>query len=142
MNDNHAMMHQEHRKWAAENSQWRDDLRVWEQQTAAAQVEAQKLSAELEAVASMLRKHAAALRITEQDSAEHERALVEFERSGATARLAALGETHTTERERQARLRANHAQLKDKVHELFAGWHAFLARLQAALPARSAMAAD
>jgi hypothetical protein len=132
--DIHATMHEEHRSWTSELHQWHEDLRAWQQQVSAAGADLKSVQEAFEQLGHTLRLHASALRIEEEVVAEHEHALAAWEQGTKSADLPALSQSHTGERDRQAKLRGDHEQLKSRQHKLFAIWNQLLRTLPIAGP--------
>ena len=76
----HLEMHREHLKWRAQNDMWRDDLANWESEVQSALKALPKIEEIFQKHLDALRRHAAAIRINEQDFNAHEHALSQYER--------------------------------------------------------------
>ena len=63
----HLELHREHLRWWAEDDLWRDDLASWEAEVTQAIKDLPRLDKALRQHTELLRKHAAAIRLYEQD---------------------------------------------------------------------------
>jgi hypothetical protein len=121
-------MHQDHRQWQSENAFWRDQIREWQQQTAKAVGDVAVIRSALAEHERMLEKHAAAVRLYEQQSAQHECRLAETPQE-ATSGLSAS--EHGCEACQHFEVRERHENLKQLHHTLMARWALLLKALGA-----------
>ena len=116
----HAAMHQDHRDWQSENALWRDQLREWAQPTAKAVEDLESIKAALVRHTEILSRHAAAVRLYEQKSAEHEHQIAAAV-SGSTPDLPIHTDgKHFEEIADHHQVRLRHEALKRHHHELMA----------------------
>jgi septal ring factor EnvC (AmiA/AmiB activator) len=123
-------MHSEHRYWENEISLWRDDLRAWQHELAKAESEIKQLEKALIDHGHVLRTHASALRLSEQTSQQHERAIADFEKGGEGEELFELARKHSREAELHQVHRTAHEELKRRHHSIIAHWSTLLKALQ------------
>jgi hypothetical protein len=122
----HDEMHKEHRTWEAEISLWRDDIAVWEKELAETDGDFVRLKKVFDDRAETLRKHAATIRMLEQDSDTHEHALASFEQGGAGDVLVQFAKKHVNESKAQENHRTAHEELKRHHHALMSQWKVFV----------------
>jgi hypothetical protein len=118
----HIKMHQEHGTWRAEDNFWRDEVALWEKEIKEAAAQLPKLETVLNGRLESLRTHAASIRLYEQDVAEHEHALTEFERGDTGEKLIRFAGAHQTAAAKHAEERTQHEAIKRHHHQLMAHW--------------------
>lgn len=109
--DPHAM-HCDHQAWLKEDAHWRDEVLLWQEAAARAVSRLRQLEGELLQHAELLRKHAAAIRLYEQDAVAHERAVAELERASGGTLPNSPAPEHEAEADAHARQRMMHERLK------------------------------
>jgi hypothetical protein len=118
----HVKMHQEHGNWRSEDNFWRDEVALWEREIQEAAAQLPKLDTVLNNRLESLRTHAAAIRLYEQDAADHEHALTTFERGGTGEELIRFAGAHQAAAVKHAEERTRHEVIKRQHHELMAHW--------------------
>jgi type II secretory pathway component HofQ len=113
-------MHRDHRTWLNDDAQWRDDVLLWEQKTTRAVAALRNLEGDLLQHLELLRKHAAAIRLYEQDAVAHEKAVAELERASGGALPACPAPEHDAETDVHARQGLLHERLKHAHRTLLA----------------------
>jgi hypothetical protein len=118
-----SQMHRDHRAWRSESALWHDQLREWQQQT-------QQALVDLEAVRAMFHEHerrletnAAAVRLYDQDCADHEHQMVQSESDSAPVHDES---DHKTEAWDHTHQRERHEACKLQHHSLMARWKMLL----------------
>lgn len=123
-----SQMHRDHRTWQSDDAFWRDQVREWQQQTSNAVADIGIIRAALQEHEQTLERHAAAIRLYEQESAEHECHLAESPAEATTG--VAIGQ-HVGEASRHYEVRERHETLKEAHHTLMARWALLLRALRA-----------
>ena len=118
----HLSMHQEHMQWRNESDHWRDDLAIWEKEIDDAIGRIPELESALRRHNEMLRTHAAAVRLYEQDPGKHEQLLAEFEKGESPEPLVQLAKSHLVAAEQHERLHETHAEFKNRQRRLMTKW--------------------
>jgi hypothetical protein len=116
----HAAMHHDHRAWQSENAFWRDQLREWEEQTAKAVEELASIRSALAEHTDVLRRHGAAVRLYEQNSAEHEHQIATAASTTSSEIPLSTDGKHFEEIADHHQVRLRHEALKQHHHELMA----------------------
>jgi hypothetical protein len=129
----HAAMHNDHRLWDSETCAWRDDIRAWQHELGAALKELSQLEEAFQKHNNLLQRHAASIRLDEQESDAHEHALAEFEKGGEGQALVPLALKHIDEAARREKRREAHETLKRRHHEALSHWKALWKALRKAL---------
>jgi len=111
-------MHRDHQDWQSENALWRDQLREWERQTAQATADLELIHAALAKHEESLQRHAAAVRLYEQKSLEHEHRMAAAAAAPGTSAPGDVAHGEEIADHHQVRLR--HEALKRRHHELMA----------------------
>ncbi|MGD9715396.1 MAG: hypothetical protein AB7V46_25585 [Thermomicrobiales bacterium] len=107
----HLVLHREHKRWMSENTMWRQDIAAWQR-------ELKQARADLAEIEKALQTHAAAIRCYEQNMAEHEHALAEFERGQSGDKLLAMSASHEKEAKKHYQQRQAHERVKSYQHKL------------------------
>jgi hypothetical protein len=113
-------MHRDHRAWLEDDAQWRDDVLLWERKTSQAVSALRSLEGDLLQHQELLRKHAAAIRLYEQDAIAHEKAVAELERASGGTLPASSAPEHDAEADVHARQALVHERLKHAHRALLA----------------------
>jgi hypothetical protein len=113
-----AQMHREHKDWQSENALWRDQLREWEQQTAKATEELEFVRSVLVKHLESLERHAAAVRLYEQKSMEHEHEIATAVAGNSPEIPTRTDGKHFDEAADHHQVRLRHEALKRRHHEL------------------------
>lgn len=125
----HDKMHKEHKLWEGEVSLWRDDIAAWQKELAGTENDLARLTKAFETRAEILRKHAAAIRMLEQECDVHEHAIASFEQGderGQGEVLVKAAKSHVDESRNHEKHREAHEELKHHHHKLMARWNLFV----------------
>ncbi len=123
-------MHGEHRTWEGDLQLWREDVRTWQHQLAAALAQVRLFTTELEDHSRLLKQHAAALCLEQQQGDAHEHAIAAFEQGGEGEELFQMARQHGDEALAHRRHRDAHEQLKKVHHSIVARTNQMLKSLQ------------
>ena len=126
----HAQMHSEHKDWQSENALWRDQLREWEQQTAKATEDLELIRSALAKHVEILERHAAAVRLYEQKSMEHEHEIATAVAGTSPGIPNRTDGKHFDEIADHHQVRLRHEALKKHHHELMARFSLLLQSLR------------
>jgi hypothetical protein len=113
-------MHQDHKKWLADNDMWRCDISVWQEQLRKAAAQLNQIESAVKEHERALQTHAAAIRLREQELAAHEHALAKYERGETGAELISLVKAHEKEAARHAQQNDAHERIKRHHHDVIA----------------------
>lgn len=125
----HRTMHGDHCQWEREISQWRDDLRVWQQEIAGALDQLDTLKEALVKQAHALRTHASSLRLEEQDFGQHEHAIARYEKGGDGEELFGMAARHVVEGMHHEDHQRAHEAMKQQHRHVMARWNGLLRAL-------------
>lgn len=110
-------MHRDHRAWTADNEFWRDEIRMWQHETAQAAADLRRVTDALGEHERKLERHASAIRLYGQEAAQHEH---ELTRSAQAVQGADVVGHHADEVVDHRRMRETHESLKKTHHTLLA----------------------
>jgi hypothetical protein len=122
----HLEMHREHLRWRAQNDMWRDDLANWEREAQAALKALPKVEEILRKHLDGLRRHAAAIRINEQEFSAQEHALSEYERGDTGQELIELAKRFDRSNETITHQKEKHEKIKHRHYRLMTRWNRHL----------------
>jgi hypothetical protein len=122
-------MHHEHDLWRQEDNLWRDELAIWEKEINEVFENLPRLDLAVRQFAAKLQRHAAAIRLYEQDFSSHEASLAEFERGETPEELVGQSQGHNRECEQHEVRRRVHDELKTQHHILLSNWTPLFAAL-------------
>ena len=137
-NASHIEMHREHATWREEDDLWRDELAIWEREINDAIQDLPRLELALREYAKKLQKHAASIRLYEQDFTVHEETLAEFERGEIPEELVVQAQGHARESEQHQTKRKAHEEIKKQQHVLLSKWKPLIAALVEKSPGKAA----
>jgi hypothetical protein len=115
-------MHCEHREWLSDNSMWRDDLAIWQQEIDHALGDLRTLEDALREHRKVLQCHLDAIAAEELAANQHEHALAEFERGGPGDDLLQMAKPHQENADKHAQQWQAHERLKKGHHTVMAHW--------------------
>lgn len=121
----HLEMHREHRRWQTQNDMWRDDLANWEHEVEAALRALPTVEHILREHLDALRRHAAGIRMNEQDFSAHEHALCQYEHGETGEELIELAKGFDRSAGNISWQKEKHEKLKHRHHALMARWYLF-----------------
>ncbi len=125
----HIEMHREHSTWRKDDDLWRDELAIWEREINEAIQDLPRVELGLKAYAKKLQKHAASIRLYEQDFTVHEDTLAEFERGEIPEELVVQARDHGQESEQHRAQRKSHEKIKKQQRKLVSKWKPLIAAL-------------
>lgn len=128
-----SQMHADHTRWITEDAAWRDDLRVWQEETKQAVAQIEELNELFNKHAARLATHAAAIRSYELEARSHEHAVAEHQRGNASTDIAAVAAEHPKDAVQHNKQRLAHERLKKSHHSMIAQWNTLLRALQEAV---------
>jgi len=118
----HLDMHQAHRRWKSEDELWRDDLALWQAEVDRVIELLPHFQHALRQYANLLRKHAAAIRLYEQDFTADEHLLMNLQRGETCVTQAELENAFVRASELHDLQRRNHERLKHQHYRLMRIW--------------------
>jgi hypothetical protein len=130
----HLKMHQEHDAWRNEDNLWREELAIWQGEIDQALKDLPCVEKTLRAHSEILQQYAASIRLHEQDFANHEHALAQYERGDTPEGLVAQAQEHGRESERHVMQRRAHEKIKKQQHNLLTKWNRLFAAVVAKPP--------
>lgn len=110
-------MHRDHRAWNADNEFWREEIRLWQQETTEAAADLERVTKALAEHEQKLERHASAVRLYGQEAAQHEH---ELTRAAQAVKGADVVGHHEDEAVAHRRMREVHESLKKTHHMLLA----------------------
>jgi hypothetical protein len=125
----HANMHSDHNTWQREDDLWRDEVSIWQKETKRALAELPLLERALTTHLETLEKHAASVRLYEQEFLKHEHNVAAYERRSIPYRLLHRTQVHADEAEQHGAQRAMQYQTMQKHHDFMAKWNRLFAAI-------------
>jgi hypothetical protein len=130
----HIEMHRQHAAWRSEDNLWREEIAIWERDVNQALKDLPRVEQAVRAHAETLKKHAAAVRLYEQDFGGHEHSLAEYERGETPLELIEQAQNHERELEQHMVQRKAHEDMKKRQHVFSAKWNLLLSALDLESP--------